>query len=672
MPNLTEQQKKQYNTYRAEGMPPERALALTTKGSDNQYNPAIETGVDNILFGKKSLTSAVGQGIKDAAYSGFKTVYDDTQKYGPAFAIAKSPLSLLAGAGRGVADVVGGVLETADDLTGEAVSATASNVFGPVIDDAVNSDVGQYLIEGAKKLDEAGRGVPSDILDSLNLLGLSGVVKSSLPNAIKTTVLNSADDVFKGAVQTKTSLSDFFKKPSTVTPEVEKIQSNVTNIQNTINQSFKNTVTGTSFDDTAIVGSLDDILSEIKTQGVAGEDFSARILTKLDDVIKEKSNGEKTIADLTPDEKTAVETSIKDIEDLLNQADAPSVVESYLTAGKNRIDKAAASGVSIVEKLSDDFIEGSIKTIENVKAIPAAISVRAKQAIDRRIVRIAKNDPVQAQEKILDLYKRGVVPGVKKKNKTIANIEQIDESIKRAVPDLAKKYEVEDLQDFAGAISLEKKAIFKEIEKGLDAAGTEGRVIDMTPIVKELDALLASERADFSQPLKNAIARARKELVAEGADGTETIKSISPSGAQDLIADLNSQLQSYYRGSTPGTAADVTVDNLVVNQLRTQVDAVVDDLGEGSFKELKSRYADLKRMEDDVVHRAVFEAQKGEGLGQLTDISSAGDIMAGALSPAFLAKGVTQFFTKEVMKSLNDKDELIRQMFLYGKNLDSI
>lgn len=656
--------------YRAEGMPPERALALTTKDTDNQYNPAIEAGVDNILFGKKSLASAVGSGIKNAVYSGFKTVYDDTQKYGAGFALLKSPLSLAAGAGRGVADVVGGVLETADDLIGESVSQTASNTFGPVVDDVMNSDIAQTMLRGAGRIDEAGRGVPSDILDSLNLLGLGGVVKSSVPTTIKNTILNSTDDVLKTAATTKTSLSDFFKKPATVTPEAEKITSSVTNIQNTINQSFKNTVTG--FDDTAIVGSLDDILSEIKTQGVAGEDFGARILTKLDEVIQEKSNGTKTIADLSVDEKTAIDTSIKDIEDLLNQADAPSVVESYLTAGKNRIDAAAASGVNIVEKLSDNFIEGSIKTIENVRAIPEAISVRAKQAIDRRIVRIAKNDPVLAQEKILDLYKKGVVPGVKKKNKTIANIEQIDESIKRAVPDLAKKYEVEDLQDFAGAISLEKKAIFKEIEKGLVAAGDEGRVIDMTPIVKELDALLESERADFSQPLKNAIARARKELVTEGADGAETIKSISPSGAQDLIADLNSQLQSYYRGSTPGTAADVTVDNLVVNQLRTQVDSVVDDLGEGSFKELKSRYADLKRMEDDVVHRAVFESQKGGGLSDLTDISSAGDIVAGSLSPAFLAKGVTQFFTKEVMKSLNDKDELIRQMFLYGKNLDSI
>jgi hypothetical protein len=76
-------------------------------------------------------------------------------------------------------------------------------------------------------------------------------------------------------------------------------------------------------------------------------------------------------------------------------------------------------------------------------------------------------------------------------------------------------------------------------------------------------------------------------------------------------------------------------------------------------------------MEDDVVHRAVYEAQKGGGLADLTDVLSAGDVVAGAFSPAFLARGVSQFFTKEVLKELNSKDELVRQMFLYGKNLDA-
>ena len=675
MQPLTDPQKKRYNIFRAEGMAPEKALSLATQQSDNQYNPALEKGVDNILFGKGSLTEAVGSGIKEAAVGGFKTVYDDTQKYGAGFALAKSPLSLAAGVGRGVEKVIGGALETADDLTGEVVSDFAT----PYVEKAVNSDVGQYMINKAIEWDEKGRGIPSDILDVTALTGVVGAVKSAPAKAIRESIINSSKQaVERGGVtvaKTTENLADMFKRAPKVTPEAQQVNTNISNIQNTINQSFSrttNNATTNVFDDTLITNSLDDILSEMKTQGVTGQEFQGTLLTKLDDIIKEKTNGEKSIADLDVEERNAVETSIKDIEDLLQREDAPTVVESYLEGIRGRVDGAAGAGVGIIEKLSDEFVDKSIKTVENIKAVPAAAANRIKQSTDRRIVRISKADPEKAKESILDLYKRSIVPGVKKKNKTIPNIEKINESVVRAVPSLAKKYDVQDLEDFATAISVEKKAIFKDIEKGLEAAGKEGRVINMKEVVDQLDELLASDRAEFSQELKNAIARARKNLVKEGVDGgEETIKSISPSGAQDLIADLNAQLQSYYRGSTSGTAADVTVDNLVVNILRKNVDDVVEDLGDGSFKELKGRYADLKRMEDDVVHRAVYEAQKGGGLSDLTDVLSAGDVVAGAFSPAFMAKGVSQFFTKEVLKELNSKDELVRQMFLYGKNLDA-
>lgn len=675
MQPLTEPQKKRYNIYRAEGMNPEKALALATKQGDNQYNPALEKGVDNILFGKGSLTEAVGSGIKEAAVGGFKTVYNDTKDYGAGFALAKSPLSVIAGVGRGAEKIVGGVLETADDLTGEVVSDFAT----PYVEKAVNSDVGQYLLDKATELDQKGRGIPSDILDALNLTGIVAVAKSGTAATIKQAIVGTSKEAIErgGSTVARTTgnLADMFKRAPKVTPEAQQVNTNISNIQNTINQSFSRTTNNSTtnvFDDTLITNSLDDILSEMKTQGLSGQEFQGTLLTRLDDIIKEKTNGEKSIADLDVDERNAVETSIRDIEDLLQREDAPNVVESYLEGIRGRVDSAAGAGVGIIEKLSDEFVDKSIKTVENIKAVPAAAANRIKQSTDRRIVRIAKADPEKAKESILDLYKRSIVPGVKKKNKTIPNIEKINESVVRAVPALAKKYDVQDLEDFASVISVEKKAIFKDIEKGLEAAGKEGKAVDMTEIVRQLDELAASERAEFSQPLKDAIARARKELVTEGVDGAEeTIKSISPSGAQDLIADLNAQLQSYYRGSTSGTAADVTVDNLVVNLLRQNVDEIVEDLGDGSFAELKSRYTDLKRMEDDVVHRAVYEAQKGGGLSDLTDVLSAGDVVAGAFSPAFMAKGVSQFFTKEVLKELNSKDELVRQMFLYGKNLDA-
>lgn len=543
IPQLTDEQKKQYNTYRAAGMPPERALAIATKDSDNTYNPAIEEGLDNILFGEKSLTSAVGKGLKEAATGGFKEVYDDTKKYGAGFALLKSPLSMVAGAGRGVGDIVGGVFETADDLTGEVVS----NTINPTIEAAIQSDLGQKVIGAGQAIDEAGRGIPSDILDSLNLLGVTAVVKGGTANTFKNAIINKA----------KTTL-----------------------------------------------GAVDD---------VAG------------------------------------------------------------TTGKNLKDFIKAP----VQKTTDAALEAGIKVVENVKKIPEAISTAAKEAVDRKIVSVATENPELAKKNILDLYKRGIVPGVKKKNKTVANIENIDEAIQRTVPRLAQKtdeagefvYDVQNIEDFARTISLEKKDIFSKIEKGLTEAGESGKVLDTKSIVDELDVLLKSERAEFSSDLRRAIEKAKEELIIKNPDGSITPKTISPSGAQDLLADINAQLQSFYRGSTPGTNADVIVNNLIANNLRKNIDDVVENLGDGSFKDLKNQYGDLKKMEDDVVHRAVFEAQKGSGLSDFTDVLSAGDVLAGAVDPAFLAKGVGQYLTKELIKSLSDKDELIRQMFLYGKML---
>lgn len=545
---LNEQQKKSYNTYRAEGMSPEKALTLATKNTDNQYNPALEAGVDNILFGKKSLTSAVGRGLKEAAFSGFETVYKDTQKYGAGFALAKSPLSLAAGLGRGVGEVAGGILETADDLTGEVVSGALQ----PVVEDAVNSDIGQDILASLNELDEKGRGIPGDIFDSLDLLGVTALAKSGAANSIKSSIKSS-------------------------------IRSNVDNLAKT---SIRSTA----------------------------------------------RNATSKLSDFLPKANT-------------------------------------------LQELGDSAVETGLKGINKFREIPAKLSESAKRSIDRRIVRTSTANPELAKKSIVDLYKKGIVPGVKKKNKTIKNIDKIDEAIKRTVPALAKKYDDalsttdDHIRTFAEIIDTEKKDVFSKLQEGLEQAGKDQKVIDTQPILDELDILLDTERANFSPELRQAIQKARNNLADELPDGTFKSKTISPSGAQDLIADLNAELQAFYRGSTSGTNGDVVIRNLIANNLRKMTDDVFEDIGEGSFKDLKGRYADLKKLEDDVVHRAVFEAQKGGGLADLTDILSAGDIVSGAISPVFLAKGTAQFFTKEIIKSLSDKSELIRQMFLYGKNL---
>lgn len=670
-PQLDEKQKKQYNAYRAEGMTPERALSLTLQTADQKYSPLSDVGLDRLFFGKGGMVNEVAGGIVDAfTFKGAKEQYQaDRNKFqstadpsidpdiggvraqaGKDYANAKAPLTYGAAFAKGIGRSIFGVLETADDLTGEVVSGTAK----PVVDSAVNSDVGQYLIEKAVDFNDKNDGVPGDILELTDLLGAAELIKNPLQKGTAQSirdslVKNTRRVVDQGIDSTRkvSRLADYFKPTTFANPIAQQIDDGFKGIEGILAKNAKENVD--------VAGQLADIKAMIREGG-----FEQKFMASFDDIFPE---------DLPLEDRNNLIDYIKKIDEAVNQDGASDVIENYLSGALTQIDSAAAGAVSITERLSDAAIDKTLKTVENVRAVPEAIAGRISQANDRRIVRIATSNTEEALNNIVELYKKGIVPGVKKKNKTIATINEIDEAIKRTVPELAKKYDVQDIEDFANVISLEKKAIFSQIDEGLKAAGEAGKQIDLTPIIAQLDELAKSERANFSTPLKNAIDRARAELVVETPDGQVIVKKISASGAQDLIADLNQALQPQYRGAR--TNADDVVDFLVVNNLRKLTDDIVEDLGSGKFKDLKAQYADLKKMEDDVVHRAVFEAQKGNGLtSNIADVTSAADVAAGAFSPAFLARAAGGFLTKEVTKALNDKNELVRQMFLYGKNVD--
>lgn len=642
-PQLNDKQKKQYNTYRATGMNPERALSLALQNGDTKFSPASTEGLDNLFVGKGGLINEVAGGVKDAfTAEGAREQYEkDIADFGQAYADDKKPLTYGSKVGKGVGRAIFSVIETADDLTGEAVSGT----LAPVVDDAINSDVGQYLTKAAIDWNEEQGGVPGEILDTLDLFGLTAAPRKASVQSIRNSILQNGKRVVDQGIDSTRRvgrLTDYFRPTAPNNPVARQIDDNFKNLEEIL--------TTKAAPNTDVSGQLADIKAMIRNKN-----FEESVLPMLDDF------------DLTPEERDLIGAYIKNIDEAVNQEGATDIVEAYLTGRLDDLDSAAAGATSVIENLSDAAIDRTMKTVENVRNVPAAIAGRVTQANDRRIIRIATTNVDEALKNISELYKKAVVPGVKKKNKTIANINAIDEAVKRVIPELAKKYDIEDLEDFANAISLEKKAIFSQIDEGLQGAS---KTIDLNPIIAELDKLAKTERATFSTPLRKAIDRARAELVFETPDGDVVVKNISASGAQDLIADINAALQPQFRGAR--TNADDVVDFLVLNNLRKLTDDVVDDLGQGSFKDLKAQYADLKKLEDDVVHRAVFEAQKGNGLtSNIADVTSAADLAAGAFSPAFLARSAGGFITKEVTKALNDKNELVRQMFLYGRNTDA-
>ncbi len=239
---LTDQQKTKYNTYREAGLEPNAALALVKKNNPAAPNPAAPNkGIDHVLFGGKgSFADSVGEGIKDATVGVAQDFGKIKEQDGIGAAVARLPLSMLAGAGEGVGTIIGSAVETADDVI---LGGNLGKTLSPVVEDFVQSNTGQAIMNGVEYVDEKTHGISGDILDSLNLLGITGAIKSAPAQSMKQSFVNGtksvvgkADDILKkGKKKTSTifdefeefdNIDDAMKSPkSGITPETKGIKS---------------------------------------------------------------------------------------------------------------------------------------------------------------------------------------------------------------------------------------------------------------------------------------------------------------------------------------------------------------------------------------------------------------------------------------------------------------
>lgn len=348
-----------------------------------------------------------------------------------------------------------------------------------------------------------------------------------------------------------------------------------------------------------------------------------------------------------------------------NVARKTAVKTALVTDGVKTTAKNSAKSLRDVFNL-DSAVVGAAKVGEGVKKIPEKVAEKVSKSIDNKNIELAKTAPKEAESKIIDLYKTGVVPGVKGKNKNIRTVKSTEGAVVRNVKELSKKYDIQNLEDFAGSINAELKKIWSKTEKTLGKATSDGVQVSLEPVVKRLDEVLASDRAKFNSKIRKSVEKLKAEYVDEAGNAVK----INPTSLQDVIADLNKELDSFYR--TGANPAENIITAGVVQDMNKLLDESLASIKSSKIAPLKKRYADLKKIEKDVVHRAIFEAQKGAGLGQYADIFAAGDILGGVVggNAAFTAKGIGTYLVKDVLKALGNKDEIIRQMFVIGKELN--
>ena len=217
----------------------------------------------------------------------------------------------------------------------------------------------------------------------------------------------------------------------------------------------------------------------------------------------------------------------------------------------------------------------------------------------------------------------------------------------------------ESLDEFSQGISQTKKTVYNEYNGLIQQANKNKDLVDLNVISDQLTPVLSNKSLKIKEPGVIEYAEKLQGRLKEAG-------RIDVSEADDLIKLFNEDLKAYYRNPTPDQASKVYVDALLTNNLRKQLDMIMEkSVGQG-FQSIKNKYGALRAIEEDVSRSALNHAKKNvKGLVDFSDIFSGGQVVKGLLTndPASVLQGVAQKGIAGFMKALTNPDRSIKNMF---------
>jgi hypothetical protein len=215
------------------------------------------------------------------------------------------------------------------------------------------------------------------------------------------------------------------------------------------------------------------------------------------------------------------------------------------------------------------------------------------------------------------------------------------------------------LKDFSHAIEQTKRSVFSQYDAIQRQAGEQGAKINLNKVANELDVVAGNKVLNDVRPEVAKYAQMQ-------ADRFKTRGEYTTTEAQEAIRIYNEGLENFYKNPSYETASRAVIDAAVVNNMRSQLDSVIEKTTGEKYQELKNKYGALKTIEKDVNRRSTVEARKNpKGLIDFTDIFSGGQIMHGLLSldPGVFTAGLAQKGIASWFKRMNDPNVIIKKMF---------
>ena len=221
--------------------------------------------------------------------------------------------------------------------------------------------------------------------------------------------------------------------------------------------------------------------------------------------------------------------------------------------------------------------------------------------------------------------------------------------------------------DYASAIEQTKKSIYEKYTALAKQAGDKGAGFNLKPIWNKIKADILDTKKFSPEIREYALNRLKSLKELNGAD---------PLTVQARIQELNSTLESFYRGGAMKINADI--DATIAKMMREELDKTITSKTGTAYKPLKRLYGSLLALEKDVNHRAlVYARQVPKGL-----LDGATDLFTGERLTSGLVKAITgnpigavtdagQAVTVKAMnllrQKINNPDRIIEGMF---RNVD--
>lgn len=222
------------------------------------------------------------------------------------------------------------------------------------------------------------------------------------------------------------------------------------------------------------------------------------------------------------------------------------------------------------------------------------------------------------------------------------------------------------IKEFGQSIEQTKKQIFQQYDAMQVKAGAKGAAVDLSPIVKELEAVA-------NDPVTMSVSPAAAKYAKDSAERLSGVGQYTTAQAQDAIAQINTRLTGYYKNPPPDFAEKSAIDNLVNTNLRKSLDDIIEkSTGEGGYQELKNAYGSLKAIEKDVNHRAVVDARKNKiGFFGYADIWTAAEVVSALADPSKLPRAAAIQGAKQWINWVNNPNRIVKSMFSEAESLMS-